>query len=501
VRRAWLVAIVASLVLAPSASAAELLAAYDSYVTGKGFEIGVVNAATGAARSLPAGVNTTDDELHPALSPDGRFLVFTRMKLLPKLNGDIVPPTARSLIHVDLQTGATTNLGHATGPVFTRHGTTTQLAFGVPIEVLTCCQPPDFEGNNKVARTLTGATQFTNTDEIFASVTSQNLDIPHAASIRNLLFQDVFTPGCQPCNAGRDARYLMLAYHDPVTGALQKSTARLSLFGLSGGLSNNPTTFTSLEFGTPEAPAGHPVPRGDDGFVAFDQVTGSQADIQAITFPGETTPTVAPSPVTTSDPERMPAWSPDGLKLGFVRTASGRRKLAVYDLTPGLQTIVNPLVDLGADAPTPQTRQFQSVYGGLSLAEAPASTAVTCTSNCLAAFAASSANRVTLNPNLLRRVSGQKVGIFVVRVTGGARTVLGRKQPRIRVVGKVPLGPVHNGRNRFRWNGRVNGKRLSPGTYLLTYRALKGSRVTTTSGSLRFRITMGGKIRSVRALK
>ena len=38
-------------------------------------------------------------------SLDGRFLVFTRMKLLPKLNGDIPVPAQRSLVWVDLQTG------------------------------------------------------------------------------------------------------------------------------------------------------------------------------------------------------------------------------------------------------------------------------------------------------------------------------------------------------------------------------------------------------------
>ena len=99
------------------ASAAGLIAAYDRYVTGKGFEIGLVNAATGAAIALPAGVNTNDDELHPTLTPDGRYLVFMRTKLLPKLNGDIVPPDARTLFVADRQTGTVTSLEpHGRGP-------------------------------------------------------------------------------------------------------------------------------------------------------------------------------------------------------------------------------------------------------------------------------------------------------------------------------------------------------------------------------------------------
>ncbi len=65
-------------------------------------------------------------------------------------------------------------------------------------------------------------------------------------------------------------------------------------------------------------------------------------DIKAIAFPGESALTAAPAPITTNEVERMPAWSPDGLGLGFVREAEGRRQLNVFDLTPGIQTIVNP---------------------------------------------------------------------------------------------------------------------------------------------------------------
>ena len=486
VRRTVLAAtvVLASLVLVPAASAAELLAAFDRYVTGQGFEIGLVNAATGATRTLPAGVNTADDELHPALSPDGRFLVFTRMKLLPKLNGDIVPPTDRSLIHVDLQTGTQINLGNASGAVFTQRavGGQVELAFGLP---------PAFasgtEGNSRVARSVLGTTAFTAERDIQASVDRNNLDIPHAASIRNMNNE------CVTCTVDH-ARYLALAYHDPITGALQSGTVRLHILGFPP--SQSQTVLNLLEFGAAGEPAGHPVPRAGDHYVAFH--LGSQPDIQSLTYPGETTPTVAPAPITTSSPERMPAWSPDGLKLGFIRTTGGRRKLGIFDLTPGIQAIVNPLVDLGPDAPTAQTRQFQSVFGGLSLGVGPGTTTVSCTTNCLQAFAASTAAGVSLVPSVVRRISGQTVGIFVVRVTGKRRKVLGRSVPRIRVVGRVPLGTVRNGRNRFRWNGRVGGKRLAPGTYLLTYRALKGKRVTTTSGSLRFRITRGGEIRGVR---
>ncbi len=101
-RRVLAVAVGMLLLAVPSASAAELQAAYEHYVPGESFQIGLVNAATGAARPLPAGVNTTDDELAPALSPDRRWLVFTRMRILPKLDGTFVVPTG-NLVLVDLQ--------------------------------------------------------------------------------------------------------------------------------------------------------------------------------------------------------------------------------------------------------------------------------------------------------------------------------------------------------------------------------------------------------------
>ncbi len=154
-------------------------------------------------------------------------------------------------------------------------------------------------------------------------------------------------------------------------------------------------------------------------------------------------------------------------------------------------------MSLGAEAPSPQTRVYQEVWGGLSLADAPPSTTpqIGCDAACRARLqGASSGGTVILSPSLSLRSA---IGIFVVRVVG-KRKLLGRSAPRVRVVGKVPLGLAKKGRNRKRWNGKVNGKRLRPGTYLLTYRSLKGKRITNTSDSIRFKVGKGGKIRQVR---
>jgi len=244
---------------------------------------------------------------------------------------------------------------------------------------------------------------------------------------------------------------------------------------------------------------GHPAIRRGDQYIALDKTTGSDADVQTISFPSETALTPAPTPITSADPERMPAWSPGGLQLGFVRTTGGRRVLPVYDLTPGLQAILNPPIDLGADAPTPQTRAFQSGWGGLSIAESSALDVpvVTCSTNCLQSLATPSLTKVVLSPTVSTTTKSQTIGIFVVRVTG-KRKLLGRTVPRIRQIGRVPLGATRKGRNSFRWNGKVDGKRLKRGTYLLTYRALRGARIVSTSGSVRFTVTGRGRIRGVK---
>ena len=104
---------------------------------------------------------------------------------------------------------------------------------------------------------------------------------------------------------------------------------------------------------------------------------------------------------------------------------------------------------------------------------------------------------VPLKPRVSTTTRSQTIGIFVVRVKG-KRKLLGRTVPRIKQVGRVPLGKTRKGRNLFRWNGKVNGRRLKPGTYLLTFRALRRERVVSTSGSVRFTVTKTGRIRGAR---
>jgi hypothetical protein len=463
-----------------SASAAGLIAAYDRYATGSGFEIGLVNAATGAAIALPAGVNTPDDELHPTLTPDGRYLVFMRTKLLPKLNGDIVPPATRTLFVADRQAGTVTSLNQTgAGPVF---ASGSLLSWGIRPQLVSQQQ----QGRFHVSRSGPFSA---------GAVSSAGLErgTPPTSGFVETVHADhgtVTEPDpidLRPISVS--ARYLSYAVLDASSGALQSQTVQITTTrDFSGSMSG--FVGQSRNYGSETAPAGHPDVRSDD-YLAFHM----GGDIQTDSFPGSEL-AVAPEPITSSDPERDPAWSPDGISLGFIRTKGSQRYLGVFDATPGIQTIVNPLVSLGSQAPTPQTRAYQEIWGGLSLADGPPRSApqIGCTQACLAQLANSGASTVILTPRLSL---GSQIGIFVARVTG-KRKLLGRSAPRLRVVGKVPLGRAKRGRNRKRWNGKVGGKRLRPGTYLLTYRSLKGKRITNTSDSIRIRVGKGGKIRRAR---
>jgi hypothetical protein len=398
------------------------------------------------------------------------------MRLLPKLNGDIPVPADRTLFMLDRQTGVITTMatgnGAPAGPAFANR-TNRTLTWGVRPHSTTCC----VQKFQAIAadNTISGSTGFPL--GFLPAPAGQNLDTPHVA-MDSVPLSNI---------------YLSWVSTDANSGATLNAGTTMAALRETGQL--------RADFGGADSPVSHPVPRRGDRYVALDKTTGSDADIQTISFPDETALTPAPTPITTADPERMPAWSPAGLQLGFVRTTGGRRVLPVYDLTPGLQAILNPPIDLGADAPTPQTRVFQSHWGGLSIAESSALDvpAVTCTTTCLQSLS-TTLTKVQLKPTVSVSPIGQKIGIFVVRVAG-KRKLLGRTVPRIKQVGRVPLGTTRKGRNTFRWNGKVNGKRLKRGTYLLTYRALRGARVVSTSGSIRFKVTKQGRIRGVKRLR
>jgi hypothetical protein len=63
------------------------------------------------------------------------------------------------------------------------------------------------------------------------------------------------------------------------------------------------------------------------------------------------------------------------------------------------------------------------------------------------------------------------IGIVVQRILGTHR-VLGKRGYKLGPARRVPLGTFKKGRHGIRWDLKVNGRRLAPGRYLVTVRAV-----------------------------
>ena len=478
-----------------SAAATPQIAAYERYVSGNGFDIGLVNAATGQTLAVPAAVNSAADEYHPALTPDGRYLVFTRTTLTPQPDGDVVPPADRRALILDRQTGAIRDAfgerpaDPGTGATIVPTATSSLLAYGLRF------RPGGEAGQPRVVGGLfnTGLNP-RGFDVVPTLGRTQGFGLP---SVAGDPFFD-FPHAAVRAVSGLRLKATLAGAFDPGDGRARALGTFLIAETLNPSGSIKNTRELALRTGLPR----HATPRFSDGHVALDITGAVSADIATIQFPGDSEPSVLGA-VKTASAERMPAWSPDGVQLGFVRTTgtNPRRNLLVFDSTAGIQAVVNPAVDLGEEAPTPQLRDFQDTWGGLSLANTSSadSVVVTCGTACTGALAGQATGTgVTLGP----RVGGPtRVGILIARVVG-TRRLFGHPALKIRRVGRVPLGPATTRNPRFRWNGRVNGRRLAAGDYLLTFRALTaGGRVTSTSRSIRFTLTRAGRIARVRAVR
>ena len=173
-------------------------------------------------------------------------------------------------------------------------------------------------------------------------------------------------------------------------------------------------------------------------------------------------------PVIVNQPgvdEAFPAFTPDGRYLGFVRqTADNHDRLFVFDTVT--QTLLNDQgVDLGLlGSPSSSRDHLRRMEGNLSLRQTFVFTAV---------FQLLSTGRLQFD---LHIAAG--VGLLVQRIVGHHQ-FLGHRVRTLKTVGRVPLGTFSRGKHTLRWDLRVAGRRLRPGTYLVTPRSLSaGQRVT-----------------------
>jgi hypothetical protein len=166
------------------------------------------------------------------------------------------------------------------------------------------------------------------------------------------------------------------------------------------------------------------------------------------------------APGLVAGEERAPKTSPDGRYVAWIEQGTEQR-IRVWDRL--FQGYVGAPVPIGS-------RKVQS----WALAQTDAPVIVNFH---LATTLLSATQTTLLSAQLGKPVS---VGIFVHRVVG-TRTLFGQRVPRLVAVGRVPLGRQKRGRVTIPWTVRVGGKRLRPGRYQITLRALRGSRVIELS--------------------
>jgi hypothetical protein len=412
--------------LAPAAARADIFAAVGVTGSDGSPDVAVMNATTGGRLALPAGVNTAAQELQPSISVDGTRMAFLRL--------DPAAGTTRVIV-TDLVTGRSADLFNGF-----------EVAQRAPSD-------PEMAPNGR--RVFTAGPFGKAGDNFFHDIEETELqDFPGGPFPRQTVPPEVtFATTGRTTHPSAGANSL-LAYSDERPGehAVVLSSERGDL--------TLPLHRDGEAFSQPALPATAAAeqmlfvdrPLDTKGVAGKGDIVFGPTAIPAF----YNTPIALPAIVNSAD-ESLPAFSPDGRYVGFVRRALGRDRLLVWDSQT--QTLLNPTgIDLGPLA-TGET-------GNLSLYFRPN-------------FAATAVNTTGAVTATLLQASG--VGLFVQRIVGRHR-VLGRRAFKLRTVGRVPLGSFRRGHLRKHWNLRVTGRRLRPGRYLVTVRAVTRKRVVRELG-------------------
>jgi WD40 repeat protein len=411
----------ASSFLAASLGHADIIAVLDAAQSGR-TDIVRFNATTGAALGLPATVNTAADEVHPAFSPDGTRLVFHRSDPSAGTNRIVVVDLATGTA-ADLFTFLEATLDPPTTPRFSADGTKVYtghaLAAGSPPSVVE-----------------TSLANF------------PNGPFPHT----------------------------VVALGGVVTNAIQTSHPTVGPAGLLAFLVSLDGGGTSIVVGTPGGSAAtisdrsqiltRPtlVRQGSDVILFQQQAVTSDKHsnrlaIRPLATAATAKTTLMPPIINASGTDvSKPAFSPDGRYLAYVRFASAAPeppRLFVFDTkTQLLLSSVGVLV-IQAD-PDPIANVLQPGFGGIDLF----------------------VSRVFVNTALVNGTltfslaSTSSVGIIVQRIVGKTR-LFGRRVPKLKLVGRVPLGEFEAGpTHTVAWDQRIDGKRLKRGRYLVTLRSV-----------------------------
>jgi WD40 repeat protein len=417
-RRTWLALAGAVAALpAPAAARADIFAAVQVAAPAPrtDFDIAVLNASTGARVPLPAGTNTTADETHPSITIDGRRLAFER--------SDPAAGTVR-IIAADLTTSQSADLFN-----------------GFEVAQRAPSDPAILPSSSVV---YTGGPFVPVSGGFSSPVVSTALsNFPTGPFPRSTVEQQ-YTFAANGSLQDLAAGGALIAFQETRAGFQGELVLRQL-----GGIASFPLATSKMTFANPNMAASNPE------IVVFDQRsvsggvgTGDIAFRPATTSTFVGTPTVLPAIVNSPADESQPALTAEGRYLAFVRHgADGHDRLLIWDSQT--QTLLNAQgVDLGAM--TSHDVGSVSLYSKLILA-------------------VPSFNPSGLITVQLTAPSG--IGIIVQRILG-TRRVLGRQGYKLGPARRVPLGTFKKGRHGIRWDLQVNGRKLAPGRYLVTVRAV-----------------------------
>ncbi len=419
----------------PVAARADIIAATevpDPTAGSHDADIALVNASSGARVPLPSGINTSQDESHPSITPDGKRLVFERV--------DHASNTVHIIV-VDLGTGQQADLFNAFEVPQFRPITPTISPDGNT--VLTGAPPQPLNGGVVVAWTQTSLANFPGGP--FPHTVRTEPSISASGSVSST------SPEVTPAG--------VVALDSPAQGVVVDFAGASRLVTIPGpGEERDPVTSEP------------------NGVVVFEGQTPAVFSLDFRVLGSDHLPTgstlALSSVVNAPDAtELRPTFTADGRYLVFIRSkGTGNPHLLVFDTVT--QTLLNPGgVDLG-----PVTSAIWVRQGNVSVYTASVLTFTSITFRGVK----------TLVQFQLNQSSG--VGILVQRIIGHHR-LFGRRVATLRNVGRVPFGSFHRGRHHARWNLRVNGRRLPRGSYLITPRALASRGAVRDLGTPR-RITI-----------
>ena len=427
-RRTWLaLAGAVAALLAPAAARADIFAAVQVAAPAPrtDFDIAVLNASTGTRLALPAGTNTTANETHPTITVDGRRLAFQR--------SDPAAGTVR-IITADLTTSQSADLFNGF-EVAQRPPSEPAI---MPSSSVVYTGGPFVAESGSFSAPIVSTALFNFPTGPFTRTT---LQLGYGFAVNGSI-QDMAVGGA------------LIAFQETRTGFQGELILRQL-----GGTASFPLANSKTTFANPGLAATNPE------IVVFDQRsvsgglgTGDIAFRPATTSTFVGTPTVLPAIVNSPADESQPALTADGRYLAFVRHgADGHDRLFLWDSQT--QTLLNAQgVDLGVM--TSHDVGDVSLYTKLILVTPG------------------------INPGGLLNVqltAPSGIGIVVQRILGTHR-VLGRQAYRLGPARRVPLGSFKKGRHGIRWDLKVNGRKLAPGRYLVTPRAVTSKVVVRELG-------------------